>query len=394
MGKILFFNRVPPAERDLDAYFRQRRKDLVIFTEKEKRPLFERAGYETLSVDDYHDDAAVIAEIATKIPSGSLEHVFATSETDVLRAARVREQFGVAAGQRLASAVRYRDKFVMKSALRGARSFGVPRNLAMEPGARYEEIAEILGPVFVVKPRVGMASEGVSLVRSAAEFPAVVSPEAAMAEEFVDGGMIHVDGAVIKGRLRLLSASSYVNGCLAYREGKMLGSFMLDSQDALFLKARAAIEEVIAALPSPENFVFHAEFFVERSGRLVFCEIASRVGGAFVSESMEEAFGIDAIALPIHAELKLPLPAKLRAGLMTPKSRFGWVVCPPQETGAHSLAESASGASWIVRKEIASLEDGRRAKNSVDSIGTFLIRLDSDRDFIDKMAVIGGWLGR
>lgn len=105
-----------------------------------------------------------------------------------------------------------------------------------------------------VKPRIGMASEGFTLVRSAEDFPKTVTAEANMAEEFVEGEMIHVDGVILHGEPCLLSASKYVNGgCLAYREGKVWGSLMLSPGEDLFQKARTAAQEVIAALPSPST---------------------------------------------------------------------------------------------------------------------------------------------
>jgi len=50
----------------------------------------------------------------------------------------------------------------------------------------------------------------------------------------------------------------------------------------------------VKALGGPACFPFHAEFFVTPEGEPVFCEIASRTGGAGVRHQLWYLFGLAA----------------------------------------------------------------------------------------------------
>jgi hypothetical protein len=68
----------------------------------------------------------------------------------------------------------------------------------------------------------------------------------------------------------------------------------MPEEDPLSERLRRCAQGVVAALPSvPDVCAFHLEVFHTADGRLVVCEIASRVGAALIAETHEAVLGIN-----------------------------------------------------------------------------------------------------
>jgi hypothetical protein len=316
--------------------------------------------------------------------------ILAHSEYDLVRAARLRELLGLP-GQSVASAVAYRDKATMKELARraGVRTAEFKR---IDCALDLYRFAEAHRYPLIVKPVDGGGSRRVQVIEDAAALRAFLQappPAGFLAESFVRGAMYHADGIAIDGTVRFGSVSRYVNGCLAFHEGRSLGSVILEPQDAMSVRVAAAVQEVIGALPPPPAMAYHAEFFHTDDDELVLCEIASRSGGARVPEAIAAAYGIDINRAWMR--LQCDLPVSLDG---TFARSAGFLVVPPRPGTLHALPESIP-FSWVIDylpgvKPGAALGD---AVSSVDNIALFVVVGDSSAEVTERLATLDEWFG-
>ncbi|MCV3211941.1 hypothetical protein OGM63_00100 [Plectonema radiosum NIES-515] len=256
------------------------------------------------------------------------ERVISLSEYELLDAAQIREHFGIP-GATLAQVEKVRNKVIMK-AMVAAEGIRVPKFLCL---SQLEQLPKWHDQV-VLKPIDGASSENVKV------FPSVNSlllalhvrntgidlldrenPNLAQfeVEEFIQGPIIHFDGLVQDGKVKVVLASQYVGDCLGYANGKPLGSVQID----ISTEDKAWVSRVLSAVELTHGS-FHLEAIATDSG-LVFLEVANRVGGADVVDTFNLATGIH---LP-SAELKIclgeqfQLPETSNTG-----KKFGWYVFP------------------------------------------------------------------
>ena len=223
-----------------------------------------------------------------------LHAVVARMEGDVLRAARLRELLGLP-GQDFASAVAFRDKVLMKNLLR-ERGLAVPEFAPIRVELDLFAFVREHGYPVVVKPATGSGSLGTAVLHGPDDLTALLAaglPEHAEVERFVDGTMYVVDGLVSDGELVAGFVSRYLNDCLSFQSGVFLGEAQLTTDDPLFPRLMNYARDVLAALPTPRCTTFHLEVFRTPSDDLVFCEIASRTGGALTTAAVRAATGFD-----------------------------------------------------------------------------------------------------
>ncbi|MFJ3909766.1 ATP-grasp domain-containing protein [Streptomyces sp. 2132.2] len=269
----------------------------------------ELVGYtDAVVLPDFHGNPLVEQKALELHATYGFEAVVATSEFDLLRAARLRAAMGVA-GQTVESAEAFRDKLRMKQTLAAAGVPVAPFAAVPDATALHSFAAEQGYPI-VVKPRRGGGSMGVEVLRDPAELAdyAARHPELGgddgaplLAERFIEHELFHVDGLVAHGKLVFTSVSA-CGSCLSYRDGVGMTSAMLDPDDPLTEPLRELTLRTVEALPTPESFVFHAEAFLTPQGDLLLNEIASRVGGGKIYEACKLAYGVDTVAACVHAE--------------------------------------------------------------------------------------------
>jgi len=112
------------------------------------------------------------------------------------------------------------------------------------------------------------------------------------------------------------------------RDSTCLSSVLLAPEDPRNTLLMGLTADVIAALPRCEEpLVFHLEAWIRADGEPVFCEIASRSGGALVAETYERAFGVHLAkeGLRVQCGDDLTLTEQPAA----PRSAYGWILVPP-----------------------------------------------------------------
>ncbi|MBW4565631.1 MAG: hypothetical protein KME32_32030 [Mojavia pulchra JT2-VF2] len=256
------------------------------------------------------------------------EQVISLSEYELLDAAKIREHFGIP-GSTLAQVEKVRNKVIMK-AIVGAAGIRVPEFL---PLSQLEQLPKWEGQV-VVKPVDGASSENVKVFASIHSLLLALqlqntgidlldrdNPDLAQfeVEEFIQGAIVHFDGLVQNGEVKVVLGSQYVGDCLGYANGQPLGSVQIDISD----EDKVWIGRVLSAVEL-NNGSFHLEAIANKKG-LVFLEVANRVGGADVVDTFNLATNIH---LP-SAELKIWLGEELEFPETTNRAnKFGWYVFP------------------------------------------------------------------
>lgn len=276
------------------------------------------------ATDNFDAVWRAVTELRTHF--GVPERVVALNEGDLDTAALVRERLGCT-GQTPGPLARFRDKLTMNEMVAEA-GIGAPAFADAPDEAAVVAFAERHGWPVVVKPRKGTASRGVMRLDSPADLPLLraLPWEPRLVQEFCADTIFHIDGLWTGSALGPWRASRYINTCVGFTQGEVLGSVEVDDP-----QLRAPLAEFTArvgAALGPDPWVFHLEAFVGTSaeGRpsIRFLEAGYRVGGAEIPFLWREVHGIDLMHAAADVQLgrrpALPVPAHWRTG--------GWLLVP------------------------------------------------------------------
>jgi hypothetical protein len=296
---------------------------------------FDRMGYERAFDHDEHDVVyAGTAEYVGNIPAGvrcgkvewvpgrpvadqlrpvlreqpPFDRILARHELLILPAARLREEFGVP-GMRPATALRFRDKVVMKETL-AAAGIRVPRWFG---AAELPERVPWPGKV-VVKPRDANASQGIfvcddyasarELIEAHREDPGFAARYEI--EEYLDGPVWTVDGFLFRGEPVAVQAARYIGTCLDFEHGRPSGTVQQEAPD---LEAWAG--KCVRALGG-ETLTFHLEAIMTADGP-AFLEVAARCGGGYLVEMLSRRTGVHLHTVDMATDVRGELATDLVA---------------------------------------------------------------------------------
>jgi len=229
-------------------------------------------------------------------------HVVVLAEEDLIRGARIRQSLGISHGQNVEEALRYRDKIVMKTILR-ENNIQVPTFAPVESASDVLDFVRKHGNQIVVKPRKGYSSVNTWIIKNDKDLQTLLSSDSNTVggfdsaldldvETFVNGQMYHIDGIVYDGQVKLCWPSRYVNICADFQNSKFLASYTLSPTNPLCRRLQEFTVASIKALGGPSCFPFHMEAWVTPEDEIVFCEIGSRTGGAWVRHVIWRLFEI------------------------------------------------------------------------------------------------------
>ncbi|MEV6198540.1 biotin carboxylase [Streptomyces sp. NPDC051771] len=256
--------------------------------------------------DDLEAVRAAVRVLAVR--HGRPERIVALKEDDLLIAAALREEWDCP-GQRTAQLAKFRDKYLMASAVAEA-GLELPEFELATDEATVLDFAGRYGWPVIVKPVMGSSSEGVAKLDGPEELASLrLDDGPMMVQRFHPGLIYHVDGVFTGEEIRHVRASRYVNTCLGFRAGDFLGSVEEDDE-AVNQAIREAAAGYLRAL-SDEPLVFHLEVFVDRSSgtpRCSFLEVGARVGGAEIPFVWREVHGYDLMDAAFQLQLQRPIP--------------------------------------------------------------------------------------
>lgn len=353
------------------------------------------AGYERVEIfDDYDENPAVEDFCITQFTSGDFDRVLAMSESDILRAARIREALGVA-GQSVASALAFRDKVDMKN---HCLTSGVPTAKFAEVRnvSELREFIEAVGFPVVVKPRREAGSIGVRVLRAEKDLNDLVvegyfrgqDDAHLIAEDYIEHDLYHIDGLIFGGRM-LWSWTSHMSSTLGHLVNEPLRSVMLAESDPMLERTRSLVGAALDALPTPDLAIFHAELFDNGSHGLLFNEIAARVGGAKVHATLRAAFGTALIEWYVRQELNsgdgVPPPSSPRTlgGFTMMRPLVGILREAPEDCPLEGIEQYQLGAEIGDRLE--------PAEASTDSIASFVVLGKDTKEIHRVLDAAEGW---
>lgn len=274
------------------------------------------------------DDISLVRDAARDLVArfGPPSRVVALNEGDLDTAAELRSHLGCAGDdpERLA---RFRDKLTMARAIAMA-GVRIPAFADAPDLGAVLEFADVHGWPIIVKPRRGTASRAVVRLDSVDDLALLhhLAPEPRLVQKFCGDPIYHVDGLWTGTELGPWRASRYLNTCVEFTTGEVLGSVEVDDPGLL-----RPLEEFAAAVGRTLGdgpWVFHLEVFVgsnpDGSVRLAFLEAGARVGGAEIPFLWREVHGVDLMAAAVDIQLgrkpELPTNGNGRVG--------GWLLVP------------------------------------------------------------------
>ena len=259
------------------------------------------------SLDELHflpDDAGaelVVHAAAHLCRERKVHALVALEEFDVITAALAREHLRLP-GPGSSRARLFRDKLAMRVRAREA-GLRVPDFV---PLFNYQEIGEYMErvpPPWVLKPRSDVSASGIQKAEEAEQvWRAIEALDAReplqdrssyyLLEKFVAGEVFHVDSVVEGGRVIFSGASRYGRPPMKVaHEGGVFTTHTLEYDSPEQAELTRLNAELLGAL-GLERGAAHAEFIRGAGdGEFYFLEVAARVGGAHIAETLEAATG-------------------------------------------------------------------------------------------------------
>ena len=259
------------------------------------------------SLDAVHylpDDAGaelVVHAAAHLAREQQIDALVALEEFDVVTAALAREHLRLE-GLHSTSARTFRDKLVMRQTARAA-GLRVPDFV---PLFNYQEIGEYMErvpPPWVVKPRSDVSSSGIRRLEESEHVWRAIDaldarealqdkPSYYLLEKFIPGEVFHVDSITEDGEVIFSGASRYGRPPLEVAQGGgVFTTHTLDYDSHEYRELTRLNAELLRAL-GLERGAAHAEFIRgAQDGEFYFLEVAARVGGAYIAETLEAATG-------------------------------------------------------------------------------------------------------
>lgn len=254
------------------------------------------------SLDDvyYLPEEIQLADIVKAVThlarSEKLDRIVALDEFDMETAATLREHLRIP-GMGLTTMRYFRDKLAMR--IRALdRKIRVPDFVPVvnQGDIRYY-LDHVPGP-WVLKPRQEASAIGIKKIQKPDELWPLLEQlgdkqSNYLVERFLAGDVYHVDSVVSENEVVFANVSKYGKPPMNVAHGGVFTSFTIPRGSEDDRRLREINRDLIAALGLLRG-VAHAEFIrANADGQFYFLECAARVGGAYISEMVETATGIN-----------------------------------------------------------------------------------------------------
>jgi len=269
-----------------------------------------------------------------------IDRVVALEEYDVMTAALIREHLRIP-GMGTTTGRLFRDKLAMRVKANDA-GLRVPAFVHLCNADEIRGFMEAVPPPWVLKPRSDVSAVGIQkldapeLVWRAIDAldarPSITERSSYyLLERFVAGDVYHVDSLVQDGRIVFAGVNRYWRPPMQVAHHG--GVFVTCTVERGSQDERGLLETNQALLPAL-GFVrgaTHAEFIRGQDGHVYFLEVAARVGGAYIAETLEAATGINLWREWANIELArddkayaLPAPRHDHGGVALALARQEW----------------------------------------------------------------------
>ncbi len=370
---VLIINYRSKDDTDYSAWLKDLNEDLILLNAEESYDQFSSEDFVYMeSFSNYDDESYRYARAVELYHQYKYRNVIAIYEFDILLASLLREKFGLE-GQSYKSALDFRNKVLMKQKAQ-------QNGLKTPAFAEIKTVFDLLDfietysyPVFV-KPIDKAGSVNTTKISNEHDLKKFLQkgiPSNIEVEEFIDGEMYHVDGIVINGELKLISASTLLEGGTSIFAGGHLSGNLLDEKNPLSSRLINYTIKLLESLDTPKTTTFHCELFHTIQDEIVLCEIASRTGGTRINTVNHVAYGVNLNQTLVRAQMCLPVefPENL-----VQKTLAGHLLIPPRKGRLLSVPQEEP-PSWVV-EYIVSAKVGQvyeSPKESVESIASFVV---------------------
>jgi hypothetical protein len=254
--------------------------------------------------------------------------IVALKEDDLLVGAELRREWGCP-GQRPDELAVFRDKGLMCAAIHRA-GLPVPAFAAADDADDVLAFAAEHSWPVIIKPRVGSSSAGVVCLDGPADLAKVpFGIEPLLVQAFCGDPIYHVDGLFDGREVLTFRASRYLNTCLDFRTGSVLGSVEVDDAELRQVIGEATRGFLGALTGAP--VVFHLEVFVgtdeQNRPTCTFLEIGARTGGAEIPFLWREVHGYDLMEAAAQLQLGREAPPVPPAATGN-EAVAGWLLVP------------------------------------------------------------------
>jgi biotin carboxylase len=229
--------------------------------------------------------------------SRPIDRIVALDEFDMENAAALREHLRVP-GMGLTTMRYFRDKLAMRGRAREA-GIPVPDFIHVLNYDALREFMERVKPPWLLKPRSQASGIGMKKIENASQLWPWLEQlgdqqSFYLLEQFIPGDVFHVDSIVSERKVVFAEAHAYGNP--PFETAHHGGVFTTRTLPRTGAEAKSLLKlnrEVIEALGLLRG-VTHAEFLrAHADGKFYFIEVAARVGGAYISDVVEAATGIN-----------------------------------------------------------------------------------------------------
>jgi biotin carboxylase len=241
--------------------------------------------------------AELLKAVSYLARSRKIDRIVALDEFDMENVSAIREHLRIP-GMGLTTVRYFRDKLAMRARAAEA-GVHVP---AFVHVLNHEEIREFMlrvpGP-WLLKPRSQASGIGMKKIAEDRElWPWLekLGDEQSnfLLEQYVPGGVFHVDSVVSEREVLFAEAHAYGTPPLDVSHGGGVFSTRTLERGSEDAKALARVNRKLIDALGLVRGVTHAEFLKARAdGRFYFIEIAARVGGAYISDVIDCATGVN-----------------------------------------------------------------------------------------------------
>lgn len=232
-----------------------------------------------------------------------VDRVVALEEFDVVTAALMREHLCLP-GLSSSGAKVFRDKLSM--AVHSQRAgINVPDFVPLVNAEEVDEFMQRVPGPWVIKPRSDVSAIGISKVSEPEEVRRAIGEmnerenlrERAsyyLLARFIPGEVFHVDSVVNDGKVLFAGTNQYGRPPMqvAHQGGAYISRTL--ERGSADEKTLLSINKKLVRALGLERGATHAEFIKsDADGKFYFLEIAARVGGAYISDVLEAASGIN-----------------------------------------------------------------------------------------------------
>ncbi|HLY43374.1 MAG TPA: ATP-grasp domain-containing protein [Terracidiphilus sp.] len=225
------------------------------------------------------------------------DRVAALDEFDQETAAAVREHMRLR-GMNLSTTMKYRDKLAMRTSTRDA-GFLVPEFCGVFNYDDLRSYMERVKPPWLLKPRAEASALGIRKIHEPEQLWRLLDELGDeqtnfLLEQFVPGDIFHVDSIIDEGKVVFAAVHQYGRPPMqVMHEGGVFTTRTVDRTSGDW-KELTGLNAKLAPSLGMMRGVTHAEYIkAHANGQFYFLEIAARVGGAFISDLVETATGVN-----------------------------------------------------------------------------------------------------